>query len=65
MRHPEWLAPEWQAPGIGALMTTRAGGVSAAPFDSLNLRSAVGDDPVAVAHNQRVVEQAIERRRSI
>ena len=60
MRHPEWLVPEWQVPGIGALMTTRAGGVSAAPFDSLNLRAAVGDDPVAVAHNQRVVEQAIE-----
>lgn len=60
MRHPEWLVPEWQAPGIGALMTTRAGGVSAGPFDSLNLRAAVGDDPIAVAHNQRVVEQAIE-----
>jgi YfiH family protein len=59
MRHPEWLAPEWQAPGVGALMTTRAGGVSTAPFDSLNLRAAVGDDPVAVAHNQRVVEEAI------
>lgn len=59
MRHPDWLAPEWHLPGVGALMTTRAGGVSRAPFDSLNLRAAVGDDPAAVAHNQRVVEQAI------
>jgi polyphenol oxidase len=59
MRHPDWLAPEWQLPGIGALMTTRAGGVGAAPFDSLNLRAAVGDDPVAVAHNHRVVAEAI------
>ncbi len=59
MRHPEWLAPEWQVPGVGALMTTRGGGISAAPFDSLNLRSAVGDDPIAVAHNQRIVEQTM------
>jgi len=59
MRHPDWLVPDWQLPGVGALMTTRAGGVSAAPFDSLNLRAAVGDDAAAVARNQRIVEQAI------
>ena len=59
MRHPDWLTPEWPLPGVGALMTTRAGGISAAPFDRLNLRAAVGDDPVAVAHNQRVVAEAI------
>jgi len=59
MRHPDWLAPDWQLPGIGALMTTRAGGVSAAPFDSLNLRAAVGDDAAAVAHNRHIVERAI------
>jgi hypothetical protein len=40
-------------------MTTRAGGISAVPFDSLNLRAAIGDDPLAVEHNQRVVAQAI------
>ena len=59
MRDPDWLVPEWQASGVGALMTTRAGGISLAPFESLNLRDAVGDDPLAVAHNQRVVEEAI------
>ena len=59
MRDTDWLVPEWQASGVGALMTTRAGGISLAPFDSLNLREAVGDDPLAVAHNQRVVEEAI------
>ena len=59
MRHADWLTPEWEAPGVGALMTTRSGGVSAAPFDSLNLRAAVGDDPGAVAQNHRIVEQAI------
>ena len=59
MRHPDWLVPEWQVRGIGALMTTRAGGVSAEPFDRLNLRDGIGDDPVAVAHNRRVVAAAI------
>ena len=58
-RPPEWLAPDWRAAGVGALMTTRAGGVSAAPFDSLNLRDAVGDDAAAVAHNRGIVVRAI------
>ena len=59
MRDPDWLAPDWQLPQAGALMTTRAGGVSAAPFDSLNLRDGLGDDPLAVAHNRRVLMQAL------
>ena len=59
LRHPDWLAPAWDAANVGALMTTRRGGVSAAPFDSFNLRAAVGDDPQAVAANQRLLEQAI------
>ena len=41
MKHPEWLVPEWPVPGIGALMTTRHGGASAAPFDSLNLKPGI------------------------
>lgn len=57
------LRPEWNAPaGVLALMSSRLGGVSAKPFDSLNLRpwqlpAAAGgdalDDPVAVDENQR------------
>jgi YfiH family protein len=35
--------------------TDREGGVSAAPFDSLNLGGAVGDDPEAVESNRRAV----------
>jgi YfiH family protein len=62
LRHPDWLVPAWQIANVGALMTTRHGGVSAAPFDSLNLRAAVGDDPQAVAENQRRLEQAIGAR---
>ena len=58
-RHPSWLAPEWAGDdGVGALMTTRQGGVGTAPFDTLNLRDGLGDDPQAVAHNQRLVAQA-------
>ena len=57
--HADWLVPEWDAPGTGAVMTTRHGGVSAAPFDSLNLRDGLGDDPVAVAQNQRRLADAI------
>lgn len=55
----EWLVPDWCAPGVGAVMTTRHGGVSRAPFDSFNVRAAVGDDPAAVAQNQRLLQQAI------
>jgi YfiH family protein len=37
---------------IRRVTTTRAGGVSVAPFDSFNLGDHVGDDPVAVATNR-------------
>ncbi|MFX4839131.1 laccase domain-containing protein, partial [Acinetobacter baumannii] len=33
--------------------TTRLGGVSQGPFQSLNLSAATGDDPEKVAENQR------------
>jgi YfiH family protein len=50
---PELLRPDWDAPaGVGALMSTRVGGVSSGPWASLNLGSAVGDDPAAVAENR-------------
>jgi hypothetical protein len=59
------LRPDWPAPaGVRALMSTRAGGVSAPPFDSLNLRppalrgDAV-DRPEAVVENQRRFAQAL------
>ena len=50
----DWPAPDWPSPpGVGAFMTTRGGGVSAAPRDSLNLALHCGDDPAAVAENRR------------
>jgi len=57
--HQQWLIPDWQVPGVGALMTTRHGGVSVAPFDSLNLREGLGDDPLAVQRNRLVLAQAM------
>lgn len=52
------LIPEWDAPAnVRAIMTTRAGGVSAAPFDSFNLGSRCGDDPTAVARNRALLRQ--------
>ncbi len=52
-RPADWLIPDWPAPvGIKACVTTRAGGVSAAPFDSFNLGDHVDDDPEAVSQNR-------------
>ena len=60
--HPDWLVPGWYAPGVGALMTTRHGGVSQGPFQSLNLRDGLGDDPQAVQQNKALLQRAIGAR---
>lgn len=52
MTPPAVLRPDWPAP-VGALCSTRAGGVSSRAFATLNLGRAVGDDPAAVAENRR------------
>jgi len=44
--------------GFAHGFTTRAGGVSAAPWDALNLGGAVGDAPADVAENWRRLEAA-------
>ncbi len=47
------LIPGWSAPAnVRALVTTRAGGVSQAPYGSLNLGGHVGDLAEAVAENR-------------
>jgi YfiH family protein len=47
------LVPQWPVgEGIRAVCSTREGGVSAAPWHSLNLGDHVGDDPAAVAANR-------------
>jgi len=57
----EVLTPDWRvAGGVRAAFTLRGGGVSAAPFDSLNLGAHVGDKAAAVAENRRRVRERLE-----
>jgi copper oxidase (laccase) domain-containing protein len=59
--HPDWLRPDWPAPAnVHALFTSRAGGCSRAPFDTLNLGDHVGDDPQAVQANRQVLQSALQ-----
>ena len=61
--HADWLIPDWPAPaGVRAVFTTRAGGLSAAPYDSMNLGDHVGDAPARVAANRALLKQAIGNR---
>lgn len=56
--HPQWLVPDWPAPArVRAFVTTRAGGVSAGEFASLNLGSHSGDDAANVARNRLIVRE--------
>jgi len=60
------LRPDWSAPAnVHALCTTRQGGVSQPPWNTLNLGGHVGDDPEGVDTNrQRLAEFAgLETRR--
>ena len=61
--HPDWLLPDWPVPpSVHALCTTRAGGVSQAPYGSMNLGAYVGDAPQAVASNGQHLAQALGAR---
>jgi YfiH family protein len=60
MPPPDWIVPQWPAPArVRSLMTTRNGGISAAPYASLNLGTRVGDDPAAVAENRARVRREL------
>lgn len=59
--HPDWIVPDWSVfdrvdatrlSRLRSLVTTRNGGVSAAPYQSMNLGQGVGDDPEAVRRNR-------------
>ena len=54
----DWLAPEWRIAGVGALMTTRSGGVSRGPYATMNVGTAVGDDAGAVGANRALLGEA-------
>jgi polyphenol oxidase len=47
------IVPQWPAPeGVGACSSTRIGGVSLPPYDSLNLGAHCGDNPEHVEENR-------------
>lgn len=53
---PDWPAPSW----VQAACTTRVGGVSKPPWDSLNLGTHVGDNPEDVAKNRALLGEWAE-----
>ena len=58
--HHDWIVPDWPAPvSVHEVCTTRQGGVSRPPYDSLNLGNHVGDDAAAVGRNRDVLKAAI------
>lgn len=60
MTPDDWLVPDWPAPAnVHAVSTTRRGGVSRAPYDSMNPAGHVGDDEAAVAANRQQLLEAL------
>lgn len=54
------IIPRWPAPAnVRAIQTTRAGGVSAAPYDTLNLGMHVEDNPLNVARNRQLLNACV------
>lgn len=52
------IVPEWPAPpNVSAIQTTRKGGCSLPPYESFNLGSHVGDDPMRVEHNRNMLNE--------
>ncbi|MES1954645.1 peptidoglycan editing factor PgeF [Salinisphaera hydrothermalis] len=56
----DFLPADWPAPGhIRAGTTLRTGGISAAPFEQLNLGAHTGDEPAAVDANRARLANAL------
>ena len=54
----DWLVPQWPAPAwVRAVASSRTGGVSLAPYNSMNLGDHVEDDPASVARNRQIWQQ--------
>ena len=57
-----FIRPDWPAPeGIVAFTTTKLGGISKGDFESLNLSLDVGDDPLDVKKNRKVIEKELQK----
>lgn len=60
LKTTDFIIPDWPAPAnVHALQTTRLGGISLPPYNSLNLGSHVQDDPLHVAHNRQLLSQFV------
>lgn len=59
-----YVAPDPEPAGARIWFFTRLGGVSDAPYDSLNVSKAVGDEPPAVDENLSIIREALESRPS-
>ena len=58
-----WLVPDWPAlPGVHAICTSREGGVSQAPWGSMNLGDHVSDNPAHVRRNRELFNAALQAR---
>lgn len=61
MSNPEFIEPDWPLTDrVGALVTTRIGGVSAGQWAQLNLGSNTQDSPSLITRNREVLEQALD-----
>jgi len=59
---PSWIQPDWPAPkNVRAIMTTREGGVSLTPWDSMNLGDHVGDLPEKVQLNRALLQDRMQK----
>lgn len=55
-----WIQPDWPCPSpVRAVMTTREGGVSLPPWDSMNLGSHVDDAPDMVLQNRARLQACV------
>lgn len=60
LNEQELIFPQWPAPpNVRALQTTRQGGGSAGPYHSFNLGDHVGDAPLTVAANRRLLQHHV------
>lgn len=56
-----WVVPKWPAPShVRSVCTGRSGGRSVAPYNTMNLGSHVGDDPLTVGANRALLHRAID-----
>lgn len=58
--HGDWIVPDWPAPPrVRAFVTTRAGGVSAGAYATMNLGMSSGDDAARVQSNRDIVRAVL------